>query len=114
MYPAFLKEDYITDMFPDSESIPEVVENYLGIPDLNLGRKFFVDILQCPFFEIFRSFINPVLALHGTADSLIPTEDLKKAVQSFEDTRLVILEGAEHGFQLNEETISIVTDFLKE
>lgn len=114
MYPAFLKKDYITGMFPDSESMPEVVENYLGIPNLNLGRKFFTDILQCPFFDIIKSYTRQVLVIHGTDDCLIPMEYVKEAVKGFEAAQLISLEGAEHGFQLNEKTISMVTDFLKE
>ena len=113
MYPAFLMKDYVHGMFPSIDAVPDVVENYMGIPNLNLGRRFFTDILRCPFFDTIREYKKPVLVVHGTADLLVPMEYAKKAEESFNETKLVIVEGAEHGFQLDNDTVPIVTDFLR-
>lgn len=112
MYPAYNFLDYVAAMFKSIEEIPEVVENHMGVPGMNLGRKFFADALECPFFETIGRYTRPVYILHGTADELVPTVYAEKAKESFADARLEFVEGAVHGFDLDENNIKGVLEFL--
>jgi pimeloyl-ACP methyl ester carboxylesterase len=102
MYPALSIMDIIPAMFPEAEKIPEVVENYLGVPGLNLGRKFFAESLSAPVSESVKAFKKPVWIIHGTEDKLVPISYGEKAAQDFISAKLVVVPGAEHGFNLTE------------
>lgn len=112
MYPAFNAVDYISKMFITSEDIPEVVENYMGIPGLNLGKRFFADILEVPVLEEIRKYPGPVYLIQGTADVLVPEIYAEKMKNSFSDAYLETVEGAEHGFHLDASNSTGILEFL--
>jgi pimeloyl-ACP methyl ester carboxylesterase len=98
--------------YPSVEAVPAVIENYLGIPGLELGGKFIVDILQCKFDEEIKPYDRPVLVIHGTADALVPLSYGEKASASYNHSRLLVVPEAEHGFQVDETTVNNVVEFL--
>lgn len=113
MYPAFHAFDAMSQVYPTVESVPPVIENYLGIPGLTLGGMFITDILNCQFDEEIKPFDNPVLVIHGTADALVPLSYGEKAAADYRQSRLVVVPDAEHGFQVDDATVGDVVEFLR-
>jgi len=113
MYPAFHAFDVMAQTYPSVDAVPAVIENYLGIPGLELGGKFIIDILQCDFDKEIKPYDNPVLVIHGTADALVPLSYGEKAAASYRQSRLFVVPEAEHGFQVDEKTVNEVVDFLR-
>lgn len=114
MYPAFHSEGYVREMFPNPADIPDVVKNYMGIPGLHPGRKFFADILKTPILDTIGEYKSPVLFLHGTADSMVPERYVMEAAGRYRNCKYVTVEGGEHGFQIDESLIDRVVKFLCE
>jgi len=114
MYPAFHAFDAMAQTYPSVEAVPEVIENYLGIPGLTLGGMFITDILKCQFDDEIRPYDHPVLVIHGTADELVPLSYVEKAAASYSQSRLLVIPEAGHGFQVDDTTVNDVVDFLNE
>jgi pimeloyl-ACP methyl ester carboxylesterase len=112
MYPAFNLHDDVAAMFPSPDAIPDVVENFLNVPGLNLGRMFFTDTLRAPFAESIRAFTKPVLILHGTQDILVNHSVGEKTAKEYPNARFISVPGAEHGFNLTAEQAAEVYSFF--
>lgn len=53
--------------------------------------------------------------MHGTADEVIPVGDAKEFAKMIQNHRLIIIEGANHGYTSHQdEMVSAVVPFLKE
>ena len=112
MYPAMHIADTFNAMFPDRSAIPDVTENFLGIPGLNLGRIFFTDALKAPIAQSVSDFTKPVYIIHGTEDKLVPVSYGEKAAKEFQQAAFVSVSGGEHGFNLNAEQAAHINAFL--
>ncbi len=113
MYPAFNAVDYISKMFISSDNIPEVVENYMGIQGLNLGRRFFKDVMDASISDFIFDYPGFVYILHGTGDTLVPENYSKEAKERFAGAQLELVKGFGHGFHLDENNGVGVLDFLR-
>ena len=66
-------------------------------------------------YELMKRYYGNVLLIHGSADSIIPLSSAQKAQENFPHAKLIVIEGAEHGFHgpEREEVIQMAVDFIK-
>jgi len=112
MYPAIHAAEVFRTQYPDG-NFPEVLENALGAPGLNLSRKFFEDVVSVDFESSMAGYKNPVFITHGTDDKLVPVSYGEKAANTFPNATIKIIPGAPHGYPLDEGLATEVLEFIK-
>lgn len=94
LFPAFNIPEYARMLYKDYDSVPEKV-NLFGF---TFGRKYADGLFEYDPYKDMRSFRNPVLILHGTADILVPVTYSEKAVSTYPNAELEKMKGQPHGF----------------
>lgn len=82
-----------------------------------LGYDFYIDSANNNGWEAAKKVMCPTLIIHGDADSLVPIEDSRVAVQNFADAQLIEHEGVDHWFEEGDafpRMINESLEFLKE
>lgn len=110
IYPALCIPDNWNDRYPRVEDIPEVSE----IWGVKLGKKFMMDIRPMKPFETIGKYKGRVLIVHGTDDKVVPLDYSKRAVETYQNATLKIIDRAGHGFNPKERIQSnqYVKEFL--
>lgn len=111
MCPAMNMKDTCRQYFSDIHAIPDIVENFIGIPGLNLGRVFFDDLFATDFNDMFL-YKKPVFLLHGTADEMVPLSFSEELARKFSRVRFVKVPDAKHDFKLDNVLAKEVIDYL--
>lgn len=94
-YPALVIPDDARKKFPKGSNIPEVI-NHIGY---QIGRNYYLGILDMDCFEAIQGFNKDVLIIHGTKDSLVPIDYSRKAKEIYPHAKLIEIDGADHGFK---------------
>lgn len=112
IYPALCIPDNWNERYPRVEDIPEVSE----IWGVKLGKKFMMDIRPLKPFETIGNYKGRVLIVHGTDDKVVPLDYSKRAVETYHNASLKIIEKAGHGFNPKERVLSnqYVKEFLNQ
>lgn len=93
-YPALVIPDDTRKEFCTRDAICDV--NYrFGTP---IGRIYHEAVYDMDALEEIKGYEGPVLIIHGDADSIVPYTYSVQADRGYEDSRLIILPGAGHGF----------------
>ena len=110
IYPALCIPDNWNARYPKVEDVPEVSE----IWGVKLGKKFMMDIRPMKPFETIGKYKGRVLIVHGTDDKVVPLDYSKRAVETYNDATLKIIDKAGHGFKPEERILSnkYVKEFL--
>lgn len=110
IYPALCIPDDWNSRYPRVEDIPEVSE----IWGVKLGKKFMMDIRPMKPYETIGDYKGPVLIVHGTDDKVVPLDYSKRAVDTYSNATLKIINKAGHGFNPMERNLSnqYVKEFL--
>ncbi len=101
-FPAFCIPDNWRHRF-DETGIPETVDFW----GLTLGCGFFTAMKDLYPFDLIGAYKGPVLILQGDRDSVVLTEDSKRASEIYSNCRLVVYEGEGHGFSPETTKIAI-------
>jgi len=116
LYPAFNLQDICRKLVSDADEIPDSVV----IGEHTVGSLYIRDMLTFDIYEVLRQYPGPVLLFHGTADPYVPLEYTQRAGQVLSDARVVIIEGAEHGFdgedrnRVEREAVAFVQEIIME
>lgn len=112
IFPAFCIPDNWNERYPRVEDIPEVSE----IWGVKLGKKFMMDIRPMKPFETIGSYKGRVLIVHGTDDKVVPLDYSKRALETYQNATLKIINKAGHGFNPEERILSnqYVKEFLEQ
>lgn len=112
IYPALCIPDNWNGRYPRIEDIPEVSE----IWGVKLGKKFMMDLRPMKPFETIGGYKGRVLIVHGTDDKVVPLDYSKRAVETYQNATLKIIDKAGHGFNPEERVQSnqYVKEFLKQ
>lgn len=102
IYPALCIPDNWNARYPRVEDIPEVSE----IWNVKLGKKFMLDIRPMKPYETIGKYKGPVLIVHGTDDKVVPLDYSKRAVETYKNATLKIIDKAGHGFNPKERILS--------
>lgn len=110
IYPALCIPDNWNARYPQAEDIPEVSE----IWGVKLGKKFMMDIRPMKPYETIGNYKGRVLIVHGTDDKVVPLDYSKRAVETYQNATLKIIDKAGHGFTPEERVKSnqYVKEFL--
>ncbi|MBR6233506.1 MAG: alpha/beta hydrolase, partial [Erysipelotrichaceae bacterium] len=67
-------------------------------------------------YRMMEEYRGDVLLIHGSNDSIVPFEYTKRAMEHFPNAKLIVLDGAEHGFHgpEREGVVKTVTAYIKE
>jgi hypothetical protein len=76
----------------------------LGSKKFIIGKALFDDMARLKPFEALKKITIPTLILHGTNDTKVSFEDSKEYINLLSNGKLVIFDGAEHGFHEEWET----------
>ncbi|MCR5690771.1 MAG: prolyl oligopeptidase family serine peptidase [Eubacterium sp.] len=93
-FPALGIGEQWTATFPDVTKIPETYD----LMGMTLGRVFFEAVHGFKAYDVIGQYENPVLILHGDADTMTPLSGSEKAVEVYKNAELIVLPGECHGF----------------
>ena len=110
IYPALCIPDNWNERYPHVEDIPEVSE----IWGVKLGKKFMMDIRPMKPFDTIGKYAGPVLIIHGSDDKVVPIDYAKRALKTYRNDTLKVIDKAGHGFNPAERKLSnkYVGEFL--
>ena len=102
-YPAYvLQEDARRRV-----SAPGYKPGYSEIMGVRLGEIYDTDALTFDIYEMMQSYEQPVLLIHGTADSIVPPAWSERAARTFPRAKLLTIPGAGHGFVGEQERTAV-------
>lgn len=107
LYPAFMIPEIARRQYREDEDIPEKVVR-LGMV---VGKKYFLDARTINAYRQIIGFDKKVLIFHGDKDDLVPLSYSQRAVKVYPDARLIVMEGAEHGFY-GEDVVKAAKDIV--
>ena len=91
-------------------------EDYVALwgGNLKLGRAYIESAISLPIYETSLRYTGPVLIVHGTHDRVVPYTYGDRYDRGYADSRLILLDGDDHGFTLNTlATARAVASWLK-
>lgn len=113
-YPALVIPDDTRKEFSRRDAIRDV--NYrFGTP---IGRVYHEAVYEMDALDEIRGYSGPVLIVHGDADSIVPYSYSVDADRQYDNSKLIILPGAGHGFYGSDfdkactEAVVFVSDLL--
>lgn len=95
LYPGFVISDVVNTMFDSVEDIPETYDFYW----ITLGKQYVLDLKDYDVYEEIGDFKKDVLILHGTEDEIVASSYSEKADRIYDNSKLIFIEGAKHGFE---------------
>lgn len=112
-YPAFVLQDDAWAKFPGGPQEAPEVEVIYG---METGRQSYIDNMSFDIYEVIGNYQGDVLIVHGDADPVVPLSYSERALDVYPSARLVVIEGASHGFRgANVEKAGMVSlDFVLE
>ena len=115
-YPAFNIPELITSMYAGKE-IPDVIDSGFVVS----GRAYIETLIDFDIYALMADYPNPVQIVAGSADFIVSPSYQERAVEAFPDAQLGMIEGATHGFNIenysffgdyDDEAFAFVDDFL--
>lgn len=92
LYPGFCIHAQLQGRFGDVKNVPETF--FMWQP---LGRVYAVDAMEYDPYE-HMSYAKPVYIWHGSMDSIVPITYSERAVATYPNATLEVVNGAEHDF----------------
>ena len=84
------------NQFPDLDSVPDKIENYLGL--MTIGKAYVESVYEIDAYEYLKGYDKQVIILHGIEDVLVPYTSSVKACENYGTTcRVILYEGGDHG-----------------
>ncbi len=99
MCPALNMKESCAVQLADLGAVPEIVENFIGVPGLNLGKAFF-EVLAAANLEDFSDITVPVYLIHGTADEMVPVSFSERLAGQLPAVKFTFADGEPHNFKL--------------
>ena len=112
LYPGYVLQHAAKEEAEKYEQLPDEIE----VLWLKVGRNYIEDLLKTDIYELMEDYEGDVLLVHGSADSIVPFEYTREAMDHFPHAKLIVLDGAEHGFHgpEREGVVKTVTAYVKE
>lgn len=111
VYPALCIQDDARARFDSLENVPEEVE----LLSMTIGRKYYNDVWDYDIYQDMPKYNGNVLIIHGNKDRIVNVSYSEKALNTYSNASLKIIDGADHGFVGKEvdEELKYVEEFLK-
>lgn len=101
VYPAFNILDEVRAQYNAPEDLPD----QLLLLNQYVGKQYFADVWDMNLTAEAAGYTGPVLLIHGTADRLVSHQHSVDAAAQFCNARLLLLDGAPHGFGKKEAAV---------
>lgn len=105
LYPGFSIAEQIQSFYGDSSGISAS----LGSSFMGTGEAYVQTLLDFDVYEHIGNFKNKVLILHGSKDFIVNPSYSERAAEIYENCELHLIEGASHGF--NRANFSLSGDY---
>lgn len=111
-YPAFCAADDIRKRYKSLDEMPEIID----ILGKKVGRVYYEKLFDFDAYNEVKKYSGPVLIIHGDADRTVDVSYGRKAAESYENAKIEILPGEDHGFSGKGKikAAKMVYEFLKE
>ena len=111
-YPAFCARDDLLKRYTTLDEVPDIVD----IMGKKVGRVYYEKLFDFDAYSEAKKFTGPVLIVHGDADKTVDVSYGKKAAETYENAKLEILPGEDHGFSAKGKLAGakLVYDFFKD
>ena len=109
--PAFALQD-CEKIFWNGKEVPE----RFWFHNMSIGRKYVADLKSVDIYHMMEKYSGPVLICYGDKDEIVPQKYIKRALQVFQNARLVTIPGAGHYIQpsYSEFLLNEIIPFVKE
>lgn len=111
LYPAYVLQDDSKKRNPN----PELGSETSHIGGIEVGKIYDRDAQSFDIYDLMPYYHGKTLIIHGTSDPIVPISYSERAVATFPEARLVVINGAGHGFtgKANEIAKTESVDFIK-
>ena len=111
LYPAFVLVDRANQMFQSAQEIPDT----LFFLWMDVGRAYFEPLLGYDIYRAIAPYERDVLLIHGDADSIVPLDYSKRALEAYPSAELKVIPGGGHGFygQDAQQAIAYTLEYLQ-
>lgn len=93
LYPAFVIPDFASGAYRGDERMQKLFETYSS-----LGTRYIADAEKMDVEEEIKDYKGPVLLLHGSDDTIVPSVYSVNAAGIYRNAELKIYNGGDHGF----------------
>lgn len=93
LYPGFSIPEQVNS-FASGGSLSSALSSLYG----QSGQAYLDTLIGYDAYEHIANFTGPVLIIHGSADFIVPIKYSEKAVATYQNAQLKIIQGASHGF----------------
>ena len=93
-YPAFCAKDDIQKRYASLDEMPEIVD----IMGKKVGKVYYEKLFDFDAYAEAAKYTGPVLIIHGNADRTVNVSYGRAAAASYQNARLEVLPGEDHGF----------------
>lgn len=110
IYPAFVLFDDAYSLFTSRDDIPDTYNQH----GFTVGKTYFERSLDYDIYPTMKKVTKPVLILHGDADDIAPLSYSERAIKTFPDASLEVIQGIEHYFnpENNERALTYIEPFI--
>ena len=100
-YPAYGLMDDVKERTANGNHITEETTNVNGV---EVSPEYMEAVLSFNIFDTMKKYTGGVLIVHGTDDEVTPIYYSERASETFENAKLIEIDGAEHGFRGEDES----------
>lgn len=93
LYPGFSIPEQV-NTFASGGKLASALSSLYG----QSGQAYLDTLIGYDAYEHIANFTGPVLIIHGTADFIVPIKYSEKAVATYQNAQLKVIQGASHGF----------------
>lgn len=93
-FPALCIPDNWQEKYSDTDEIPERIDFW----GLTLGKNFVTSLEDFQIFDEIGNYTGDVLIMHGDKDAIVPLSYSERAVETYSNASLIVMEGEGHGF----------------
>lgn len=111
VYPAFCAPEDMRRRVPDLENMPEEVRIF----DIPVSRALCEELWGMQPYAVIGRYTGPVLIIHGDADPIVGLQYSRWALGCYQNARLEVLPGEQHGFTPDGTALSarMIYEFLR-
>ena len=110
LYPAYSLQDDCWERHGSIDNVPETE----SVMNNTLGAIYSLDAMSFDVYDVMGAFTKPVLILHGDQDDVVDISYSERAVKTFPNAELEVLNGTGHGFSARQkDAAKIITPWIE-
>lgn len=111
VYPALCIQADARERFGSLEEVPDSIE----LLSMKIGKKYYEDVWDYDIYKDMPKYNKNVLIVHGNHDRIVNLSYSEKALRTYSNAELKVIDGADHGFKGKEvdEELKYVSEYLE-